>query len=144
LEKTPPSGSLPLDPEELTLIDRWMISRVVDATNKINTALRSYMFKDYADTLYDLFWRDFCDWYLESIKPTIEGNPNQAAVLRMVLESILRLMHPVMPFITETLSERFASIPMREINGFNFAPTQSNQTLCQSGWPMPDDELRDE
>ena len=144
LEKTPPSGSLPLDPEELTLIDRWMISRVVDATNKINTALRSYMFKDYADTLYDLFWRDFCDWYLESIKPTIEGNPNQAAVLRMVLESILRLMHPVMPFITETLSERFASIPMLEINGFNFAPTQSNATLCQSGWPMPDDELRDE
>jgi valyl-tRNA synthetase len=144
LEKNPPKDSFPIDPQELTLIDRWMLSRVVDATNKINTAQRNYMFKDYADTLYDLFWRDFCDWYLESIKPTIEGNPNQAAVLRVVFESILRLMHPVMPFITETLSERINDIPLLEITGFNFAPTQSSETLCQSGWPEPDDELRDE
>ncbi|MGV6815084.1 MAG: valine--tRNA ligase [Phycisphaerales bacterium] len=144
LDKTPPAVGFPIDPQELSLIDRWMISRVVDATNKINTAQRNYMFKDYADTIYDLFWRDLCDWYLESIKPTIEGNPKQAAVLRLVLESILRLMHPVMPFITETLSERFADIPMPEVIGFNFAPTQSSQTLCQSGWPEPIDELRDE
>ena len=53
-------------------------------------------------------------------------------------------MHPVMPFITETLSERFADIPMNEITGFNFAQTRTNETLCQSGWPEPDDELRDE
>tara|TARA_R110002072_G_scaffold65908_1_gene162889 strand:+ start:9629 stop:12694 length:3066 start_codon:yes stop_codon:yes gene_type:complete len=144
LEKTPIEPGLPIDPQELTLIDRWMLSRVVDATNKINTAQRSYLFKDYADAIYDLFWRDFCDWYLESIKPTIEGNASQAAVLRLVFESILRLMHPVMPFITETLSERFADIPMREIAGFNFTPTKSSDTLCQSGWPEPDDELRDE
>ena len=144
LEKTPVQSGLPIDPQELTLIDRWMLSRVVDATNKINTAQRSYLFKDYADAIYDLFWRDFCDWYLESIKPTIEGNASQAAVLRLVFESILRLMHPVMPFITETLSERFADIPMREITGFNFTPTKSTDTLCQSGWPEPDDELRDE
>jgi len=144
LEKNPIEPGMPIDPQELTLIDRWMLSRVVDATNKINTAQRNYMFKDYADTLYDLFWRDFCDWYLESIKPTIADNPNQRAVLRLVFEAILRLMHPVMPFITETLSERFADIPMNEITGFNFAHTRTNETLCQSGWPEPDDELRDE
>ncbi len=144
LEKNPIEPGMPIDPQELTLIDRWMLSRVVDATNKINTAQRSYMFKDYADTIYDLFWRDFCDWYLESIKPTIADNPNQRAVLRLVFEAIIRLMHPVMPFITETLSERFADIPMREITGFNFAQTRTNETLCQSGWPEPIDELRDE
>lgn len=144
LEKNPPKAGFPIDPQELTLIDRWMLSRVVDATNKINTAQRNYLFKDYADTIYDLFWRDFCDWYLESIKPTIHGNPNQAAVLRVVFESILRLMHPVMPFITETLAERFAEIPMPEITGFTFAPTKSTETLCQSGWPEPVDELHDE
>jgi len=144
LEKNPIEPGLPIDPQELTLIDRWMLSRVVEATNKINTAQRNYMFKDYADTIYDLFWRDFCDWYLESIKPTIVDNPNQRAVLRLVFESILRLMHPVMPFITETLSERFADFPLNEIIGFNFAPTQSSSTLCQSGWPEPNDELRDE
>ena len=57
---------------------------------------------------------------------------------------MLRLLHPVVPFITETLSERFADIPMREISGFSFTPTKSSDTLCQSGWPEPDDELRDE
>jgi valyl-tRNA synthetase len=143
-EKAELKNGLPINPEELTLIDRWMLSRVTHATNKVNTALRNYMFKDYADAIYDLFWRDFCDWYLESIKPTIGDNPNQAAVLRTVLDAILRLMHPVMPFITETLFERFEPLPMREIEGFNFDETQSNATLCQSGWPAPVDELRDE
>jgi len=120
-----------------------MLSRVTEATNKVNTALRNYMFKDYADAIYDLFWRDFCDWYLESIKPTIAESPTQAAVLRNVIDAILRLMPPVMPYITETLFERFESLPMREIEGFKFEITRSTDTLCQTGWPMPDDELRD-
>lgn len=143
-EKAELSAGIPINPEELTLIDRWMLSRVTHATNKVNTALRNYMFKDYADAIYDLFWRDFCDWYLESIKPTIADSPTQAAVLRNVIDAILRLMHPVMPFITETLFERFESLPMREIEGFTFEVTANTSTLCQSGWPTPDDELRDE
>jgi valyl-tRNA synthetase len=143
-EKAELKPGIPINPEELSLIDRWMLSRVTEATNKVNTALRNYMFKDYADAIYDLFWRDFCDWYLESIKPTIADSPTQAAVLRNVMDAILRLMHPVMPFITETLFERFESLPMREIEGFSFEITPSNDTLCQSGWPTPIDELRDE
>ncbi len=135
---------LPINPEELTLIDRWMLSRVAEATNKVNSALRDYMFKDYADAIYDLFWRDFCDWYLESIKPTIAGDPEQAAVLRAVFDAILRLMHPVMPFITEALFERFGPLPMREIEGFGFEDTKSSATLCQSGWPVLGGDLRDE
>ena len=143
-EKAELKPGLPINPEELTLIDRWMLSRVTEATNKVNTALRNYMFKDYADAIYDLFWRDFCDWYLESIKPTIGDNPEQAAVLRTVFDAILRLMHPVMPFITETLFERFEPLPMREIEGFTFEQTKATDTLCLSGWPTPADELRDE
>lgn len=143
-EKAELSAGIPINPEELSLIDRWMLSRVTEATNKVNTALRNYMFKDYADAIYDLFWRDFCDWYLESIKPTIADSPTQAAVLRNVIDAILRLMHPVMPFITETLFERFESLPMREIEGFTFEVTANTSTLCQSGWPTPNDELRDE
>jgi len=144
LEKNPVSAGMPIDPQELSLVDRWMLSRVVHATGAINTAQRNYMFKDYADAIYDLLWRDFCDWYLESIKPTVETDANQAAVLRLVLDSILRLMHPVTPFITESIHERLSTIPMREINGFTFDETQSSDTLCQSGWPTPDQALRDE
>ncbi|MGJ8635341.1 MAG: valine--tRNA ligase [Phycisphaerales bacterium] len=144
LEKNPIQPGMPIDPQELSLVDRWMLSRVVHATGAINTAQRNYMFKDYADAIYDLLWRDFCDWYLESIKPTVGSDPNQAAVLRAVLDAILRLMHPITPFITEAIHERLSTIPMREITGFKFEETKSNASLCQSGWPIPDDELRDE
>lgn len=144
LEKNPVQAGAPIDAQELSLVDRWMLSRVVHATGAVNTALRNYMFKDYADAIYDLLWRDFCDWYLESIKPTVGTDPNQAAVLRHVLDSILRLMHPVTPFITEAIHERLSAIPMREISGFAFDETKSSETLCQSGWPEPDQSLRDE
>ncbi len=144
LEKNPVQAGAPIDAQELSLVDRWMLSRVVHATGAVNTALRNYMFKDYADAIYDLLWRDFCDWYLESIKPTVGTDPNQAAVLRHVLDSILRLMHPVTPFITEAIHERLSAIPMREIEGFGFDETKSSETLCQSGWPNPDQSLRDE
>jgi valyl-tRNA synthetase len=144
LEKNPVEAGAPIDAQELSLVDRWMLSRVVHATGAINSALRNYMFKDYADAIYDLLWRDFCDWYLESIKPTVGTDPNQAAVLRHVLDSILRLMHPVTPFITEAIHERLSTIPMREIIGFKFDETNSSSTLCQSGWPAPDLSLRDE
>ncbi len=144
LEKNPVEAGAPIDAQELSLVDRWMLSRVVHATGAVNTALRNYMFKDYADAIYDLLWRDFCDWYLESIKPTVGTDPNQAAVLRHVLDSILRLMHPVTPFITEAIHERLSAIPMREIDGFSFDETKSSETLCQSGWPNPDHSLRDE
>ncbi len=144
LEKHPVKPGMPIDPQELSLVDRWMLSRVVAATASINAALKSYQFKDYADALYDLLWRDFCDWYLESIKPTLGEDPHQPAVLRLVLDAILRLMHPVTPFITEALHERVGALPSKGITGFTFSPTKASETLCQSGWPEPDAGLRDE
>ena len=146
LERHPVQGSaaFPIDPQQLSLADRWMLSRLTAATAAINAAQRSYQFKDYADALYDLLWRDFCDWYLESIKPTLATDPHQPAVLRLVLDAILRLMHPVTPFITEALYEKVSALPMKPIDGFAFAETRSSATLCQSGWPEPDGTLRDE
>ncbi len=144
LEKNPVRPGPPIDPQQLSLVDRWMLSRVAHAQGAIGSALRSYQFKDYADALYDLLWRDFCDWYLESIKPTLSEDENQPAVLRSVLDSILRLMHPVTPFITESVFERLDSIPSREILGVSVMETKSTETLCQSGWPNLDPSLRDE
>ncbi len=138
------SGAFPIDPQQLSLADRWMLSRLTAATAAIDNAVRNYQFKDFADALYDLLWRDFCDWYLESIKPTLATDPNQPAVLRLVLDAILRLMHPVTPFITEALHERVSALPIKPIEGFAFAETKSTATLCQSGWPEPDGTLRDE
>jgi len=143
LEKNPVHPGPPIDPQEFSLVDRWMLSRVTEATGAVATALRTYQFKDYADTLYDLLWRDLCDWYLESIKPTIAHDENQPAVLRTVLDAVLRLMHPVTPFITESIHERLSPIPHREIIGWRVMQTPSTDTLCQSGWPDPDASLID-
>ncbi|MEQ8769865.1 MAG: class I tRNA ligase family protein [Phycisphaerales bacterium] len=144
LDSDPPQPGISIDPEQLSLTDRWMLSRLAGATSAINGALKNYQFKDYADALYDLLWRDFCDWYLEAVKPTIRDDANQRAVLRLTLDAILRLLHPVAPFITEAIHERLREIPRREIDGFAFATTKSDATLCQSGWPAPGASLRDE
>ncbi len=144
LDSDPPQPGISIDPEQLSLTDRWMLSRLAGATSAINSAIKNYQFKDYADALYDLLWRDFCDWYLEAVKPTIKTDANQRAVLRLTLDAILRLLHPVAPFITEAVYERLREIPLREVEGFAFASTKATDTLCQSGWPAPEPGLRDE
>ncbi|HBS29056.1 MAG TPA: valine--tRNA ligase, partial [Phycisphaerales bacterium] len=92
-------------------MDRWMLSRLASAVRTLEGALEEYQFSVYAQTSYDLLWRDFCDWYLEAIKPTVGSDAAQRAVLRAVLDSILRLLHPVCPFVTEVLHEPLRRVP---------------------------------
>ena len=92
-------------PTPAVLSDRWILSRTARAVADIDAALRDYDFHNYANRLYQFVWNDFCDWYLEAIKPTVRNDPAQQAVLRQVIETILKLAHPVMPFVTEALWE---------------------------------------
>jgi len=93
----------------LTLEDRWILSRFNRATQDVNGALASYRFHEAANRIYDFFWGEFCDWYLELIKPRLlEGvDPETAnaacANLINLFDGALRLLHPVMPFITEEI-----------------------------------------
>ncbi len=94
-----------------TLEDRWILSRFNRVTADVNDALKTYRFHEAANRIYDFFWGEFCDWYLELIKPRLnfeEGSDKsaaQAACANLVnlFESALRLLHPVMPFITEEI-----------------------------------------
>jgi valyl-tRNA synthetase len=94
-----------------TLEDRWILSRFTDASVDVNIALREYRFHEAANRIYDFFWGDFCDWYIELIKPRLnfeEGADTASARvacgnLVSLFEAALRLLHPVMPFITEEL-----------------------------------------
>jgi valyl-tRNA synthetase len=97
------SPAAELDPDALGLVDRWMLARLSSTIAQIDTALERFQVHLYADAIYDLVWRDFCDWYLECIKPTVGECPQQQRVLLTVLDGILRLMHPLCPFVTETL-----------------------------------------
>jgi valyl-tRNA synthetase len=94
-----------------TLEDRWILSRFNRVTAEVNAALETYRFHEAANRIYDFFWGEFCDWYLELIKPRLnfeEGaDPAAARVacanLVNLFDASLRLLHPVMPFITEEI-----------------------------------------
>ncbi|MFY9843756.1 MAG: valine--tRNA ligase [Terriglobales bacterium] len=105
-----------------TLEDRWILSRFNRASADVNSSLQTYRFDEAANRIYDFFWAEFCDWYLELIKPrlNVEGaeaglrpeggqgcppDTARAACANLVnlFEASLRLLHPVMPFITEEI-----------------------------------------
>lgn len=136
--ESPPSAVGPAltPPSELLPVDRWMLSRTARAAAAAKLALEHYDFAGYADTLYDLLWRDFCDVYIEAVKPTIAHRPGQRAALRAVLAIILRLMHPVCPFITEVLHakllEAAAAGKVADLPGVRL---HDQALLARSGWP---------
>ncbi len=128
----------------LSLADRWLLSRLHSAIEASTNALAEYQFSDYAQTLYDILWRDFCDWYLEAIKPTVAGDPRQRAVLRAALDAILRLLHPIAPFVTEAIFERLSEIPGEPVAGIELDPPRKGGVLATAGWPRAAASLRDE
>src|SRR4029077_4043588 len=94
-----------------TLEDRWILSRFNGVAEYVNDALEEYRFHEAANRIYDFFWGDFCDWYIELIKPRLmleEGADQTAARIACgnlvaLFEASRRLLHPVMPFITEEI-----------------------------------------
>ena len=89
-----------LKQSNLSLVDRWILSRLARATERVNRSIELYNLHEGTRHIYDFFWHEFCDWYLEMIKL----HPDRSkATLLYVFESALRLLHPFMPFITEEL-----------------------------------------
>jgi valyl-tRNA synthetase len=94
-----------------TLEDRWILSRFNRAAKDVNESLQTYRFDEAANRIYDFFWGEFCDWYIELIKPRLnfeegaDSGPAKVACANLVnlFEAALRLLHPVMPFITEEI-----------------------------------------
>ncbi|MGC2248514.1 MAG: valine--tRNA ligase [Terriglobales bacterium] len=110
-ELRPTAGSsLHLEPfQTRTLEDRWIFSLFHRVTRDVNEALAEYRFHEAANRIYDYFWGSFCDWYIELVKPRLlEGADPEAARVACVnlvdlFDGALRLLHPVMPFITEEI-----------------------------------------
>ena len=128
-----PSGPIPaMGTLPLTLADRWILSRLNDLIRGVSEALEGYRFNDAALLLYQFFWHEYCDWYLEIVKTRLteakdapETRAGQA-VLVHVLEQALRLLHPFMPFITEELWQRL--------------PHQG-ESIMTAPWPQPNPAL---
>jgi valyl-tRNA synthetase len=101
-------ATLDLGASDLPLASQWILSRLEKVTAEIDRNLQSFGMSQASTVLYHFVWNDFCDWYIELVKPTlIAGEDREKAitqnVLFFVLEKILRLLHPFMPFITEEI-----------------------------------------
>ena len=93
---------------EGTLPERWILSRLQKVTQTVNASLASYDMDDACGTLYEFVWGEYCDWFVELCKPALQGEDGPAkdsarATLYAVLEAVVRLLHPIMPFVTEEI-----------------------------------------
>ena len=122
----------PVDPDSTSFIDQWILCRLDTTITALENAIENYQFNVYADTLYDFIWHDVCDRYLEGIKPTIDDDRVQQAVLGAVLDASLRLMHPVCPFITESLWPHVVAAREGEVAGLNLP---ESDLLALAAWP---------
>jgi valyl-tRNA synthetase len=108
----------------LTAIDKWILSRLSETTAEYTALLESYEFARACEVIYHFAWDDLCDWYLELSKEAFASGNAAASqrVLGHVLDSLFRLLHPVMPFITEELWVTFTG----------------GETLVTAAWPISD------
>ena len=109
LEDFPKLAEIPEKPTQLA--HRWILSRLQTVCGETGRSLDGYLFNQYAQVLYQFLWHEYCDWYLEMIKPDFYGEDEEAGALARsvaahVLEKILIMLHPVMPFITEELWQK--------------------------------------
>lgn len=94
--------------KDVSLVDAWLFSRLATTIESVNTALDDYRFHEAAQNVYQFFWGDFCDWYIEWLKPDLQSADRHGATaawrnLFAAFDAALRLLHPFMPFLTEEL-----------------------------------------
>src|SRR5215211_381392 len=125
-ENAAPSAAAAETPE-----DRWIVSRLERTGRRVTELLDGFRFSPAALELYEVFWSELCDWYLEFAKPRLYAEENAAVsgVLLHALERSLRLLHPVMPFVTEAVWWHLPG---------------ERELLAAADWPQPDDSLIDE
>ncbi|MGL4424448.1 MAG: class I tRNA ligase family protein, partial [Gemmataceae bacterium] len=136
IESFPPQA---LEVKSLPLEDRWILSRLATTQKAVTNALEQFRFFEVSKLIYDFAWNEFCDWYIELSK-TRRADPVCQNVLVGVLDGIIRLIQPVMPFIAESLWEALAeAAPTRGIP----TPTASGESACIAPWPSYPAELID-
>ncbi len=131
--------------DELAAEDRWILSRLSRTCAAVHEQLAGYRPSSALAAVREFFWGDLCDWYLELIKPRVAASGADADAARLtvatVLDGVLRLLHPFVPFITETLWARLRELaPRRGMAGWQ--PPDAD-LLAVAAWPQPDPDVED-
>lgn len=133
-----------LDIKSLPLEDRWILSRLATTTKAVNEAITTYQHADAARLIYEFAWDEFCSYYVEMAKPRLQDEkkkPATQAVLAHVLDQLLRLLHPMTPFITEAIWQELARFGnARTLNG----KPLTGKWLMRADWPEAQDSHIDE
>jgi valyl-tRNA synthetase len=113
----------------LAVVDRWILSRLQAAVRTASRGLADYDFGVSVRAIYGFVWGDYCDWYVEAVKPRLRAaDPTARAVAVHVLDVVLRLLHPFMPFVSEELWHRLPG---------------ERDFVMRAGWPEPDERFLD-
>jgi valyl-tRNA synthetase len=123
---------------DLTTEDRWILSRLATVTREVTDSLRGYHYADAANSLYEFAWNEFCSFYIEMAKPRLQDEATRAhaqRVLAHVLDGLLRLLHPMMPFVTEEIWQLLNQIALQR--GLA-KPASAPQWLIVAPWPESD------
>ncbi len=134
LEGTDPNA---FDAAKLDITDKWILSRLAKTIDAVTEGLEAYKYNEPLNEIYKFFWNDFCDWYLEWSKPRMQDDAQKATaqnVLAFVLDQVLRLLHPFVPFITEGIFQNLNAIaPNRGLNGI--MELTAGKSIMISPWP---------
>jgi len=133
----------PINVAELQMEDRWVLSRLATTAQQVTTMLDRYQFDQATRTIRDFTWNEFCDWYLEMVKLRIKdeaARPVAQRVLVVVIDSLLRLLHPFAPFITEELWHTLNQLA--EVRGLT-QQTSAVESVMAAAWPELSSDLID-
>ncbi len=129
--------------QDLPIEDRWILSRLATTTTAVTEQLEGYHFSEAARTIYDFTWSEFCDWYLEMSKGRLRDPATRVLAQRVlvgVLDTILRLAHPIMPFVTESIWQALADAAFER--GLP-APEPASESVVIAPWPEFPEDWRD-
>jgi valyl-tRNA synthetase len=126
-----PGDKVPDAEADYNVFDAWILSRLAAVAGDVDRNIREYHFDRAAGDLYQFVWHEFCDWYLELVKPVLSGDDPRArqrtqTVLAHAMSVILRLLHPVIPFVTEEIWDKLPG---------------AEGLIITAPWPTPDDGL---
>ena len=132
-----------IDADDLQMEDRWVLSRLATTAQQVTTMLDRYQFDQATRAIRDFTWNEFCDWYLEMVKPRLKDEatrPLAQRVLVVVIDNLLRLLHPFAPFITEELWHTLNQLAA--VRGLT-EETAAVESVMVASWPELDGNLID-